>query len=97
MKSECATWRTFECEVQIGCMTMDAEQLHPPLGEGPVATADERRNIAGLVNVMNVLEMSPLVKKASSPKERASSCLFPRRLSGEDERRADRHVACAMQ
>ena len=40
---------------------MDTEQLHPPPGEGPVASADERRNIAGLDNVTNVLEMSPLV------------------------------------
>ena len=44
-------------------MTMDAEQLHPPPGEGPVATADERRNIAGLRSVVNVLQMLPLVKK----------------------------------
>ena len=28
---------------------MDADQLHhPPPGDGPVATADERRNIVGL-------------------------------------------------
>ena len=44
---------------RLTCMTMDAEELHPPPGEGPVATADERRNIAGLDNVMNVLQMSP--------------------------------------
>ena len=44
-------------------MTMDANQLHPPLGDGPVATADERRNIAGLDNVMSVLQSSPSVKK----------------------------------
>ena len=35
----------------------------PPPGDGPVATADERRNIAGLDNVMSVLQASPLVKK----------------------------------
>ena len=57
-------------------MTMDAEQLHPPAGEGPVATAHERRNIAGLVIVMNKLQLS-----------------LP---SGDDDRRADRHVACAI-
>ena len=44
-------------------MTMDAEQLHPPSGDAPVATAEKRRNIAGLDNIMNVLQMSPLVKK----------------------------------
>ena len=44
-------------------MTMDADQLHPPPGDGPVATADERPNVAGLDNVMNVLQSSPLVKK----------------------------------
>ena len=43
------------------CMTMDADQLHPLPGDGPVATADERRNIAGLDNVMSVLQSSPLV------------------------------------
>ena len=36
-----------------------------------MATADERRNIAGLDNVMNVLEMSPLLKKL--PARRMSS------------------------
>ena len=36
---------------------MDADQLHPPPGDGPVATADERRNIASLDNVMNVLQL----------------------------------------
>ena len=50
------------------CMTMDADQLHPPPGDGPVATADERRNIAGLDNVMSVLQSSPLVKKLLSAK-----------------------------
>ena len=45
------------------CMTMDADQLHPPPGDGPVATANERRNIASLDNVMNVLQLSTLVKK----------------------------------
>ena len=68
------TWRELECEVQLGgparmtCMTMDADQLHPPSGDGPVATADERRNIASLDNVMSVLQMSPLVKKLPARK-----------------------------
>ena len=48
---------------RMTCMTMDADQLHPPPGDGPAATADERRNVAGLDNVMNVLQLSPLVKK----------------------------------
>ena len=52
---------------RMTCMTMDADQLHPPPGDGPVAAVDERRNIAGLDNVMNVLQMSPLVKEASCP------------------------------
>ena len=42
-------------------MTMDADQLHPPPGDGPVATADERWNIAGLDNVTSVLQTSPFV------------------------------------
>ena len=47
---------------------MDAEQLHPHPGEGPVATADERRNIAGLHNVVNVLHVFLLVKKLPARK-----------------------------
>ena len=47
---------------------MDADQLHPPPGDGPVATADERRNIAGLDNVESVLQSSPLVKKLPARK-----------------------------
>ena len=48
---------------RLTCMTIDVEQLHPPPGECPVATADERRNIARLDNVMIVLQLSPLVEK----------------------------------
>ena len=48
---------------RMTCMTMGADQLHPPPGDGPMTTADERRNKVGLDNVMNVLQMSPLVKK----------------------------------
>ena len=55
---------------------MDAEQLHPPPGEGPVATADERRNIAGLDNVMNVLHMSPLVRKLPVSKNELLHAFF---------------------
>ena len=47
---------------RMTCMTIDADQLHPPPGDGPVAAADERRNIASLDNVMSVLQTSPLVK-----------------------------------
>ena len=43
--------------------TTQQHVLHPPPGDGPVATADERRNVAGLDNVMSVLQSSPLVKK----------------------------------
>ena len=58
------------------CMTMDAEQLHPPPGEGPLATADERRNIAGLDNVVNVLQTSPLVKKRPACKNELLHAFF---------------------
>ena len=47
---------------RMTCMTMDADQLHRPTGDGPVATADERRNTAGHHNVMNVLQMSPSIE-----------------------------------
>ena len=50
-------------------MTMEAEQLHPRPADGPAATADERRNIAVLDNVMNVLQRSPLVKKLPARKK----------------------------
>ena len=78
-------------------MTMDAGQLHPLLGGGPVATADERWNIAGLDNVMNVLHMSPLVKKLPARKNELLHAFFPRRLFGENERGTNRHVARAIQ
>ena len=55
---------------------MDAEQLHPPLGEGPLATADERRNIAGLDDVTNVLQTSSLVKKRPARKNELLHAFF---------------------
>ena len=55
---------------------MDADQLHPPPGDGPVATADERRNIAGLDNVMSVLQSSPLVKKLPARKNELLHAFF---------------------
>ena len=55
---------------------MDADQRHPPSGDGPVATADERRNIAGLDNVMSVLQMSPLVKKLAARKNELLDAFF---------------------
>ena len=60
----CSAWdeqvsvRLCQFPARLTCITMEADQLHPLPGDGPVATADERRNIAGLDNVMNVLEMS---------------------------------------
>ena len=58
-------------------MTMDADQRHPPLGDGPVATADERRNIAScLDNVMSVLQSSPLVKKLPARKNELLHAFF---------------------
>ena len=42
----------------------------------PVATADERWNIAYLDNVMNVLQLCPLVKKASCPKNELLHAFF---------------------
>ena len=54
---------------RMTCVTMDADQLHPPPDDGPVATADERRNIAGLDHVMSVLQTSPLVKNLPARKK----------------------------
>ena len=61
---------------RMRCMTMDADQLHPSPGDGPVATADERRNVAGLDNVMNVLQSSPLVKKLPARKNELLHAFF---------------------
>ena len=55
---------------------MDADQLHPPPGDGPVATADERRNVAGLDNVMSLLQSSPLVKKLPARKNELLHSFF---------------------
>ena len=63
-------------QARMTCMTMDADQLHPPSGNGPVATADDRRNIAGLDNVMSVLQMSPLVKKLPARKNELLHAIF---------------------
>ena len=52
------------------------DQLHPPPVDGPVATADERRNIAGLDNVMRVLQTSPLVKKLPASKNEPLHAFF---------------------
>ena len=82
---------------RMTCVTMDADQLHPPPGDGPVGTAHERRNIAGLDNVMNVLQASPLVKKLPARKNELLHTLFPRRLFGKNERRTNRHVFRAIQ
>ena len=62
---------------RLTCITMDADQLHPPPGDGPVATADERRNFAGLDNVMDVLHSSPLVKKLPARKNELLHAFFP--------------------
>ena len=42
----------------------------------PVVPADERRNIASLDNVMNVLQMSPLVKKLAARKNELLHAFF---------------------
>ena len=57
-------------------MTMDFDQFHPPSGDGPVATTDERQNIGGLVNVMNLLQTSPLVKKLPARKNELLHAFF---------------------
>ena len=57
-------------------MTMDAEQLHPPPARAPVATVDERRNIASLDNVMDVFRLSPFVKKLLARKNELLHALF---------------------
>ena len=61
---------------RLTCMTMDADQLHPLSGDGPVATADKRRNVAGLDNVMNVLQTFPLVKKFLARKNELLHAFF---------------------
>ena len=61
---------------RMTCMTMDADQSHPPPGDGRVATADERRNVAGLDNVMNVLQSSPLEKKLHARKNEILHAFF---------------------
>ena len=53
------------------CMTTDADQLHPPPGDGPVATADERQKIA-----MNVLQLFPLVRKLPARKNELLHAFF---------------------
>ena len=45
-------------------------------GDGPVATADERRNIAGLDNVMSVFQSSPLVKELPARKNELLHAFF---------------------
>ena len=78
-----ATRRKIECEVQLGskaCLWIVGscanDVCHPPPGDGPVATADERRNVAGLDNVMNMLQSSPLVKKLPARKIELLHALF---------------------
>ena len=46
------------------------------LAMGPVATADERGNVAGLDNVMNILQLSPLVKKLPARKNELLHACF---------------------
>ena len=55
---------------------LSGPERHPPPGVGPVATADERRNVAGLDNVMNVLQSSPLVKKLPARKNELLHAFF---------------------
>ena len=55
---------------------MDADQLHPPPGDGPVATADVRWNVAGLDDVMNVLQSSPLVNELPARKNELLHAFF---------------------
>ena len=75
---------------------MDAAQLHPPAGESPVATADERRNIAGLDDVMSVLQMSPLVKKLPARKNELLHAFFRDDSLARTKSRADCHAARAI-
>ena len=62
---------------RMTCISMDADQLHPPPGDGLVATADERRIIAGLDNVMSVLQSSPCVKKLAAGNNELLHAFFP--------------------
>ena len=79
------------------CMSMCADQLHPPPGNGHVATADERRNITGLDNVMNVLQMSPLVKKLPARENELLHAFFRDDSLARTKGEPNRHVARAIQ
>ena len=83
--------RWLSSPARLTCMTINAEQLQPPRGDGPVATADERRNIARLDRVMSVLQTSLLVKKLPARKNELLHAFF------RDESRTNRHVARAIQ
>ena len=70
-----ATWRKLDSVVR-SCANdvqdvQDADQVHPPPGDGPVATADERPD-----NIMNVLQTSPLVKKLPARKNEFLHAFF---------------------
>ena len=56
---------------RLTCIIMDAEQLHPPAGDGPVAPEHFR-----LDNVMNVLRLS-LVEKLPACKHGLLHAIFP--------------------
>ena len=56
-------------------MTMDADKLHPPPGDGPVATADGPETLP-VDNVMRVLQTSPLVKKLPARKNELLHAFF---------------------
>ena len=58
------------------CMTMDADQLHPPSGDGPVATADGPETLP-VDNVMRVLQTSPFLKKLPAHKNELLHAFFP--------------------
>ena len=56
-------------------MTMDADQLHPPSGDGPVATADGPETLP-VDNVMRVLQTSPFLKKLPAHKNELLHAFF---------------------
>ena len=73
-----ATRRKLECEAEFGskaCLWIVrscTNDVYPPT----VATADERRNVAGLDNVMNEMLSSPLVKKLPARKNELLHAFF---------------------
>ena len=66
-----AKWESFRDEIRVWRLGENLNVKH-----SLAATADERRNVAGLDNVMNVLQSSPLVKKLPARKNELLHAFF---------------------